>query len=45
MSPTLAASDRTIIPVYEGILVLLTIKVRTYDQEIDEDERMIMILT
>jgi len=33
MSPTLAASDRTIIPIYEGIHVLLTIKVRTHDHK------------
>jgi len=45
MSPTLAASDRTVIPIYTGIQFYYTVNHEHTTQFINEDERMNMILT
>jgi len=44
MSPTLAASDRTVIPIYEGIQVYYTSNHDQYNTTINEYEHVNMIL-
>jgi len=45
MSPTLAAGDRTVIPIYAGIQVYYTSDREHTTRIMNEDERMNMILT
>jgi len=45
MSPTLAASDRTVIPIYAGIQVYYTSNHDQCNTIMNEYERMNMILT
>jgi len=45
MSPTLAAGDRTVIPIYAGIQVYYASNHDQYNTTMDEHKRMNMILT